>query len=84
MTKEFLDYIEDIIKAMDDSLSFVKDMSYDIFLKDEKTAYAVIRTLEIMGEATKNIPIEIKNKYPQIPRKDMVGMRDKAIHAYLA
>ncbi len=82
MKKEFLDYIEDIIKAMDDAASFVRDMDYDSFSKDRKTVYAVIRALEIIGEATKNIPIEIKNNYPQIPWKDMAGMRDKVIHEY--
>ena len=82
MKKEFLDYIEDIIKAMDDASSFVRDMDYDSFSKDRKTVYAVIRALEIIGEATKNIPIEIKNNYPQIPWKDMAGMRDKVIHEY--
>lgn len=82
MKKEFLDYIDDIIKAMDDALSFVKDTDYNSFLRDRKTAYAAIRALEIIGEATKNIPIEIKNNYPQVPWKDMAGMRDKVIHAY--
>jgi len=53
MTKEFIDYIEDIIRAMDDASVFVKNMDYDIFAKDTKTTYAVIRALEIIGEATK-------------------------------
>ena len=44
--------------------------------------YAVIRALEIIGEASKNIPSPIKDRYPQIPWKDMAGMRDKVIHAY--
>ena len=77
-----MDYIEDIINAMNDAIGFVKDMDYDSFSKDKKTVYAVIRALEIIGEATKNIPLEIKNNYPQIPRKDMAGMRDKVIHEY--
>jgi uncharacterized protein with HEPN domain len=82
MKEEFLDYVEDIIKAMDDALSFVKGMDYEAFVKDRKTVYAVIRTLEIIGEATKNIPPPIKSRYSQIPWKDMAGMRDKVIHAY--
>jgi len=82
MKEEFLDYVEDIIKAMDDALSFVKDMDYETFVKDRKTVYAVIRALEIIGEATKNIPLPIKERYSQIPWKDMAGMRDKVIHAY--
>ena len=82
MKEEFLDYIEDIIGAMNDALSFVKDMEYDVFLRDKKTIYAVNRALEIIGEATKNIPVSVKNRYPQIPWKKMAGMRDKVIHEY--
>lgn len=82
MKEEFLDYIEDIIGAMNDVLSFVKDMEYDVFLRDKKTIYAVNRALEIIGEATKNIPASVKNRYPQIPWKKMAGMRDKVIHEY--
>ena len=82
MKEEFLDYIEDIIQAMNDALSFVKDMEYDVFLRDKKTIYAVNRALEIIGEATKNIPASVKKRYPQIPWKKMTGMRDKVIHEY--
>jgi uncharacterized protein with HEPN domain len=82
MKEEFLDYIEDIIQAMNDALSFVKDMEYDVFLRDKKTIYAVNRALEIIGEATKNIPASVKKRYPQIPWKKMAGMRDKVIHEY--
>jgi uncharacterized protein with HEPN domain len=82
MKDEFLDYVEDVLKAMDDALDFVKDMNYDVFVKDKKTVYAAIRALEIIGEATKNIPSAIKIRYPEIPWKDMAGMRDKVIHAY--
>jgi uncharacterized protein with HEPN domain len=82
MTKEFIDYIEDIIKAMDDASVFVKNMDYDIFVKDTKTTYAVIRALDIIGEATKKLPSSIKVDYIQIPWKKMAGMRDKVIHEY--
>ena len=81
MKEEFLDYIEDVIGAMNDALSFVKDMEYEFFLRDKKTIY-VNRALEIIGEATKNIPASVKNRYPQIPWKKMAGMRDKVIHEY--
>ena len=69
MTKEFMDYIEDIIKAMNNALTFVKNMDYDDFVKDTRTTYAVIRALEIIGEATKNVPPSIKAEYSQIPWK---------------
>jgi len=82
MKDEFLDYIEDILKAMDDALAFVKDMNYEAFAKDRKTVYAVIRALEIIGEASKHVPSSIKDHCPEIPWKDIAGMRDKVIHAY--
>jgi len=82
MKEEFLDYIEDIIEAMIDAMSFVEGMKYDDFLKDRKTIYAVIRAIEIIGEAVKKIPESVKNRYPEIPWRDMAGMRDKLIHEY--
>jgi uncharacterized protein with HEPN domain len=50
---------------------------------DVKTSFAVIRTLEIIGEATKHIPSAVRQRYPEIPWRAMAGMRDKVIHGYL-
>jgi uncharacterized protein with HEPN domain len=82
MKDEFLDYIEDAIEAMNNALTFIDEIEYEAFAKDTKTIYAVIRAIEIIGEAAKNIPKTIKDHYPQIPWKEMVGMRDKMIHEY--
>ena len=82
MKEEFLDYVEDIIDAMNDAMSFVEGMKYEDVVKDRKTIYAVVRALEIIGEAVKRIPDLVRNRYPQIPWKDMAGMRDKLIHVY--
>ncbi|MFQ6063995.1 MAG: DUF86 domain-containing protein [Candidatus Bathyarchaeia archaeon] len=57
-------------------------MGYDDFVKDRKTIYAVIRAIEIIGEAVKKIPDSVRKRYPQIPWRDMAGMRDKLIHEY--
>ena len=57
-------------------------MSYEEFLRDKKTTNAVIRSLEVMGEAAKRIPEVIRENYPDIPWKRMAGMRDKLIHEY--
>ncbi len=52
------------------------------FVGDDKTSSAVVRKLEIIGEATKNIPSEIRNKHKELPWSDMARMRDKIIHSY--
>ncbi|MCD5425397.1 MAG: DUF86 domain-containing protein [Methanosarcinaceae archaeon] len=51
-------------------------------LKDSKTVFAVVRAIEIIGEAVKNIPEDVREKYPEVPWKGMAGMRDKVIHGY--
>ena len=62
--------------------AFVEGMSFETFVVDDKTTSAVIRKLEIIGEATKNVPEKIRQQYPQVPWRQMAGMRDKLIHAY--
>jgi uncharacterized protein with HEPN domain len=57
-------------------------MTSEQFAVDEKTIYAVIRALEIVGEATKQLPAELKARYPHQPWREMAGMRDKLIHGY--
>jgi uncharacterized protein with HEPN domain len=75
-------YLKDILEAMESIERFVEGMNFDEFIQDDKTASAVVRKFEIIGEATKMIPEFIKEKYPQVPWKDMAGMRDRLIHAY--
>lgn len=80
--RQWEDYIEDIFDAVQSKEEFIRDMKYDDFVNDKKTNYAVIRSLEIIGEATKNIPGSAREKSPDIPWKDMAGTRDKIIHHY--
>lgn len=82
MKREIKDYLNDIVDAMDKAITFTAEMNYEEFVKDTKTVYAVIRALEIIGEAVKKIPVNIRKKYPQIPWQKMAGMRDKLIHEY--
>ena len=82
MPREYEDYLNDISDAIKKIEIFIKGLEFDDFKKDDKTKFAVIRALEIIGEATKNIPDEIRNKHPKIPWKDMAGMRDVLIHGY--
>ncbi|MBA7545588.1 hypothetical protein ES705_37957 [subsurface metagenome] len=82
MKREIGDYIQDIVEAMNAATEFVNNMAYNEFVEDTKTIYAVVRAIEIIGEAVKNIPEEVRKKYPEIPWKNMAGMRDKVIHEY--
>lgn len=75
-------YLQDILDAMLAIEQFVEGISFDEFKTDDKTSSAVIRKFEIIGEAAKQIPEEIRNKYPLIPWKEMSGLRDRLIHFY--
>lgn len=82
MRREIRDYVEDIRQAIGEIETFTRGVTKETFLQDRKTVNAVIRSLEIIGEAAKNLPETIRKKYPAIPWRDMAGMRDKLIHAY--
>lgn len=82
MDREFEDYLQDILDAMEKAQRFVENLSYEEFTGDDKTVFAVVRALEIIGEATKNIPDDNRKENPDVPWKDMAGMRDILIHDY--
>lgn len=74
-------YLWHIRDSIDRILDYTRD-GRDAFLADTKTQDAVIRNLEIIGEAVKNISTELKNVYPDIPWQRIAGMRDRMIHEY--
>ncbi len=82
MIRDIKLYLSDILTNMVEARQFIGTMTYDEFKADRKTSYAVVRCLEIIGEATKNVPEEIRALRPSVPWKLMAGMRDKCIHAY--
>lgn len=82
MKRILLDYLKDILDALNDLEAFVKDIDYKTFAADHMRRNAVVRSLEIIGEAAKNIPEDMRSQYKDIPWKRMAGMRDKLIHAY--
>jgi uncharacterized protein with HEPN domain len=82
MKRAILDYVNDILDSMIKAQEFVQGMSYEEFLQEVKTQFAVVRAIEIIGEATKNIPTSVRKKYPQIPWREIAGMRDKVVHKY--
>ena len=82
MKRHYSFFVKDILDCIEKIQSFVGDMDYDQFKENDMVSSAVIIKLEIIGEATKNLPDFIREKYPEIPWKDMARMRDKIIHFY--
>jgi uncharacterized protein with HEPN domain len=75
-------YIKDIVAAIDAIGQFTEGIDFRHFCEDDKTSSAVIQKLQIIGEAVKNVPADIKQRYTDIPWKEMAGMRDKLVHQY--
>lgn len=78
----YADYFQDILDSIGEIEMFVKGLSFDDFTKDRKTVNAVLRSLEVIGEAARKIPESLRIQYPEVPWKKMTGMRDKLIHEY--
>ncbi|MBE0648962.1 MAG: DUF86 domain-containing protein [Bacteroidales bacterium] len=83
MSRSPLDYLQHIIDECKFILIAIPDtLSFEDFYSDEEKKRAIVRSLEIIGEATKNIPIDFKLKWKNIEWKQMSGMRDRLIHDY--
>lgn len=80
MNRDLL-FLTDMIKACDKVAVYIQD-GKEAFLSDERTQDAVIRNIEIIGEASKQLSSEVKERAPQEPWKQIGGMRDKLIHHY--
>lgn len=82
MKKDPLIFIEHILDAIEKIETFVKDISKEDFEKDVILQDALVRRIEIIGEAVKNLSKEFRDKYANIPWSDIAGMRDKLMHHY--
>ena len=78
----YLDYLRDMLGATEDALTFVEGLTFPEFLSDHRTNFAVVRALEIIGEAANHVPAQIRNHWPDVPWMDMIDMRNILVHAY--
>jgi len=82
MKRDYRLYLDDILEAIGKIEKYTKGLNEGQFKKDDKTVDAVIRNFLVLSEAVKHIPQSIRRKYPNIPWKEMAGMRDKLVHEY--
>ena len=71
--RDDLDYLEDIVEASNDVRKFVENINFQEFRKDKKSIYAVIRGIEVVGEAARKISQNFRYQYPEVPWKEMAA-----------
>ena len=82
MSRSSLDFLKHIIEEADYLIEESKGLDYETFIQDRNLTRAFVRSLEIIGEASKNLDPSIKEKYPDVNWRGMAGMRDILIHRY--
>lgn len=82
MPRDYRVYLEDILEASGKIYSYTAGLSYEGFRESSMVVDAVIRNLEVIGEAIKQLPEPLREQYPDIPWKRIAGLRDILIHAY--
>ena len=75
-------YLKHIADAISDIKCFMRNVTKEEFLENREKQYAILRALEIIGEATKNVSKEMKATHPEVNWSDIAGMRDRLIHQY--
>lgn len=76
------DFLRDMLDAIEKTERFTEGMSFEQFANDDRTTLAVIKAIEIAGEAAKNIPEAVRSRHPSVPWRGMAAMRDRLTHGY--
>lgn len=75
-------YFQDMLEYSKTAVNFIENIGYEEFVLDKKTAFAVIRSLEVIGESSNKVADELKAKYSGLPWKQMRGLRNRIVHNY--
>jgi uncharacterized protein with HEPN domain len=75
-------YLGDIVEAIERIVTYIAGLSYEQFLENPQVQDAVLRNLQIVGEASKKVSLAVRRAHPDLPWRQMSGMRDKVVHEY--
>lgn len=82
MSRDVSLYMGDIVEACDRVRSYIERLTFETFVADNRTVDAVVRNLEIVGEAAKKVPSTVRSRAERVPWREMAGLRDVVAHAY--
>ena len=82
--REWRFYVDDMIEFAEKVLSYTSEMDQAAFVANTLTYDATLRNLELIGEAATHVPDEVRNQYPEIPWRAIIGARNRLAHGYLA
>ncbi len=80
--RTYVDYVRDIVSHAQKAEQFVAGLDFAAFCANEEKVFAVIRALEVIGEAARHLPLSLRRRYAEIPWRNVIGMRNILIHGY--